>query len=118
MFDLLQVLGIPPAATQDEILIAYRKKKRHNKFKQEELARVEAAHTQLMMSALTQRAQGKMVDKEVRYADREPLFPWRPKRWDATPKVRGRLALVEVNVLQAETASCRLCCLAVESAEG
>lgn len=81
------MLHITPEATQDEILIAYRKRKSHNKFKPDELAKIEAAHTALMMSALKGRAAGTLVKQEVRYADREPLFPWRPRRWDATPKV-------------------------------
>lgn len=25
--------------------------------------------------------------KEIKYADSEQLFPWRPKRWDAQPKM-------------------------------
>ncbi|KAF6265062.1 hypothetical protein COO60DRAFT_1697938 [Scenedesmus sp. NREL 46B-D3] len=49
--------------------------------------KIEAAHSALMMSALSARMKGKAVSRSVAYADTEPLFPWRPKRWDATPKV-------------------------------
>jgi len=45
-----------------------------------EISRIEAAHSSLMMNALTSRLQGKApVDKEILYADRARYFPWRPR---------------------------------------
>lgn len=85
--DPYKVLGITPDADSNEINRAFRAKKFEAKNNPALLSKLEAAHTSLMMSALSARLQGKNVNKSVLYADREPLFPWRPKRWDATPKV-------------------------------
>ena len=51
-------------------------------------AAIEAAHSSLMMNALTSRLSGGApVDKNVLYADRARYFPWRPKIWLAEQKV-------------------------------
>jgi hypothetical protein len=51
-------------------------------------ARIEAAHSSLMMSALTSRLQGNAaVDKSVLYADRARYFPWRPRVFFAEKQV-------------------------------
>jgi hypothetical protein len=87
--DPYKVLGIPPDADNNAINRAFRVKKFEARGNDAETARLEAAHSALMMAALASRvrAGAGAVPAEVRFADREPLFPWRPKRWDATPKV-------------------------------
>jgi len=85
--DPYKVLGIDQDADTNAINRAYRQKKYDARNDPEASQKIEAAHSSLMMSALTARMKGKSVARGVAYADREPLFPWRPKRWDAAPKV-------------------------------
>jgi len=85
--DPFRVLGIDPDADTNQINRAYSQKKYAARGNDALTAQIEAAHSQLMMSALTRRMKGKGVPKSIAYADTEPLFPWKPKRWDATPKV-------------------------------
>lgn len=51
-----------------------------------------------MMSALSRRMKGQGVNKSVAYADTEPLFPWKPKRWDATPKVIAIVGAIQLGL--------------------
>ena len=75
-----QVLGIPKNADYNAIQRAYRKKMSEAITDEAEKSRIEAAHSSLMMSALTSRLQGNTsVDKNVLYADRARYFPWRPR---------------------------------------
>ncbi|KAJ9508788.1 hypothetical protein QJQ45_028099 [Haematococcus lacustris] len=84
----VQVLGIKPDADTNEVNRAYNKKKYEHRNTPSMLSKVEAAHGQLMLNAFNARVKGqKTVPKEIKYADKEQLFPWRPKRWDATPKI-------------------------------
>jgi hypothetical protein len=83
------VLGIDRDADTNAINRAYTQKKYAAREDPALTQQIEAAHSSLMMAALSQRMKGKAVSKAVAYADTEPLFPWRPKRWDATPKVSG-----------------------------
>ncbi|KAJ9510748.1 hypothetical protein QJQ45_027620 [Haematococcus lacustris] len=84
----LVVLGIKPDADTNEVNRAYNKKKYEHRNTPSMLSKVEAAHGQLMLNAFNARVKGqKTVPKEIKYADKEQLFPWRPKRWDATPKI-------------------------------
>lgn len=83
--DPYKVLGIPRDADGNAIQRAYRKKMSEVKGKDEAAAqRIEAAHSQIMMSALTSRLKGNVsVEKDVLYADRAKFFPWRPRLWMA-----------------------------------
>ncbi|GLC35730.1 Coiled-coil domain-containing protein 13 [Pleodorina starrii] len=85
--DPYKLLGVERDADSTEIGKAYRVKKYEHRFNPEMLQKVESAHSSIMLSQLSARMKGKGVSKSVAYADQEPLFPWRPKRWDATPKV-------------------------------
>lgn len=85
--DPYKILGIERGADTNAINRAYSQKKFAARGNDALTAQIEQAHSQLMMSSLTARMKGKGVSKDVAYADNEPLFPWRPKRWDATPKV-------------------------------
>jgi hypothetical protein len=99
--DPYKVLGIPPDADNNAINRAFRVKKFEARGNDAETARLEAAHSALMMAALAQRVRGAgagAVPAEVRFADREPLFPWRPKRWDATPKVVLAMGAIQLAV--------------------
>jgi hypothetical protein len=80
MMRLMQVLGIPKNADYNAIQRAYKKKLSETLGNDAEKQRIEAAHSSLMMSALTSRLSGSApVDKSVLYADRARFFPWRPR---------------------------------------
>lgn len=102
--DPYKVLGLPPDADNNAINRAFRIKKFEARGNDAETARLEAAHSALMMAALAQRVRGGgaggagAVPADVRFADREPLFPWRPKRWDATPKVVLAVGAIQLAV--------------------
>eukprot|EP00200_Dunaliella_tertiolecta_P003278 CAMPEP_0202350724 /NCGR_PEP_ID=MMETSP1126-20121109/7677_1 /ASSEMBLY_ACC=CAM_ASM_000457 /TAXON_ID=3047 /ORGANISM="Dunaliella tertiolecta, Strain CCMP1320" /LENGTH=252 /DNA_ID=CAMNT_0048942743 /DNA_START=141 /DNA_END=896 /DNA_ORIENTATION=+ len=86
--DPYQVLGIKPDADNNEVNRAFNKKKWEYKSDPVMRNKVEEAHSKLMMAAFNARIRGgTTVPKEVKFADREALFPWKPKRWDATPKI-------------------------------
>ena len=78
-----QVLKIPQNADYNAIQRAYRKAvaDARGAGNDAETARIEAAHSSLMMSALTSRLQGgaASVDKSILYADRARYVPWRPR---------------------------------------
>lgn len=85
---ILQVLGLPNNADYNAIQRAYKKKLSESRGDDAAIARIEEAHSSLMMNALTSRLQGNaQVDKNVLYADRARYFPWRPKLWLAEQKV-------------------------------
>uniref|UniRef100_A0A7S0V7Z3 J domain-containing protein n=1 Tax=Polytomella parva TaxID=51329 RepID=A0A7S0V7Z3_9CHLO len=85
--DPYSVLGVKPDANTNEINRAYTKKKSENRNDAVVLQRIEAAHSKIMFSQLSARMKSKSIDKDIAYADREVLFPWRPKRWNSTPPV-------------------------------
>lgn len=85
--DPYQILGVDRDAPSADVDKAYRVKMYAFRNDSAMLRKIEAAHSSLQLSALSNRKKGKGIDKSVAYADQEPLFPWRPKRWDATPKV-------------------------------
>ena len=83
-----QVLGIPKNADYNAIQRAYRKKLADAIVDEALKSRIEAAHSTIMMSALTSRLQGNTsVDKNVLYADRARFFPWRPRVFFAEKQV-------------------------------
>lgn len=88
--DPYQVLGLPQDADSKRIDAAYRKKKREAELAQNqpELDRIEAAHSALFMRSLSSRLEtGGPADKRLKYADRQELFPWRPRLWQASKVV-------------------------------
>lgn len=86
--DPYKILGVPMDADSNAIARAYRVKKYEARGNDKLSQKIENAHDKLMMSALSARLKGGgAVSKDILYADREPLFPWRPKRWDATPRI-------------------------------
>jgi hypothetical protein len=92
-----QVLGLPQNADYNAIQRAYKKKTFENRGNDAELQRLEAAHSTLMMSALTARMQGGVkVEKDVLYADRARFFPWRPRIYLA-----GRQLMLYAGIAQA-----------------
>jgi len=99
--DPYKVLGLPRDADNNAVNRAFRIKQSEARGDDAETARLEAAHSALMMAALASRVRGSgaaAVPAEVRFADREPLFPWRPKRWDATPKVILAVGAIQLAV--------------------
>lgn len=97
--DPYKVLGVDPDADTNQVNRAYSQKKYAARGNDALTAQIENAHSQIMMSALTRRMKGKGVDKSVAYADTEPLFPWRPKRWDATPKVMAIVGALQLAMI-------------------
>ena len=64
------------------------------------LQRIEAAHSSLMMSALSARMQGGVeVDKDVLYADRAKFFPWRPRLYFSGKKIMLYAGLAQMLLL-------------------
>ncbi|GBF96478.1 glycosyl hydrolase [Raphidocelis subcapitata] len=96
--DPYKVLGVPPDSDTNAINRAFTVKKFNARGDEPELARIEAAHSQIMMNSLSARLKGVSVANEVRFADQEPLFPWRPKRWDATPQVIAVVGVMQIAV--------------------
>lgn len=74
------VLGITPGANSEAINKAY-KARMSAASSDEEKKVIESAHTTILMSSLSARLKGgsSSVAKEIRYADRAPLFRWRPR---------------------------------------
>ncbi|KAG1661315.1 hypothetical protein FOA52_008662 [Chlamydomonas sp. UWO 241] len=86
--DPYEFLGVPAEANSNEVARAVSKLRWAHRADREMLKKIEAAQSQMFMDSLNARIKdGKGVPREILYADREPLFPWRPKRWDATPKI-------------------------------
>ncbi|KAK9845608.1 hypothetical protein WJX84_010975 [Apatococcus fuscideae] len=88
--DPYKVLGLSQGAPADAFDRAYKRKRAENKFNEKELERIEAAHSTLMMSALSARLKGGAtsdVSKQVKFADRPAFFPWRPRRYNAEKRI-------------------------------
>lgn len=86
--DPYKILELPRSADSTAILRAYRNKLREAKGNENATARIENAHSQIMMSSLSTRLQGKSdVGKEILYADRAKIFPWRPRVYPANRKL-------------------------------
>lgn len=80
--DPYQVLGLRAGATSEEVQKKYNYMKREATMKGDDdtISKIEAAHTTIMMSQLTSRMKGGVtIPKEVAYADKAVLFPWRPR---------------------------------------
>lgn len=77
-----QVLGVPPDADSDTVNRAYNRKKYEVRGNDGAMARLEAAHSAVVMAALSARLAGgpSAVEPSARWADQGELFPWRP-RW-------------------------------------
>lgn len=99
--DPYQVLGVPRNADSISIQRAYRKKVAELKGRDDAaVQRIEAAHSAIMMSALTSRLKGGVsVEKEVLYADRAKYFPWRPRLWMAAKDILLYSALAQALML-------------------
>jgi len=78
--DPYSLLGVAPGADSEAINRAY-KSKLSLASNDEEKKAIESAHTSIMMSSLSARLSGGGggVAKEIRYADRAPMFRWRPR---------------------------------------
>jgi hypothetical protein len=77
-------LGLKPDADSNAIQKAYKKKVSDLKGNEPALAAVEAAHSRIVMSQLTSRLSGQVsIDKNVAFADKGQLFPYRPRFFQA-----------------------------------
>ena len=86
---LVQVLGLPANADSSAVSRAYNTLKRGpNRFDDAFMARLEAAHGQIMMRQLSARMAGgaAAAAPDARFADRGAYFPWRPRRYEAEAK--------------------------------
>ncbi|CAG9461788.1 unnamed protein product [Pedinophyceae sp. YPF-701] len=80
--DPYAVLGLSEGTDFETVSRVYKQKLYEaNRDGNEELkSRIEAAHSTLMMRSLMNRSAGKVtVPKEIAKADRQVLFPWRPR---------------------------------------
>jgi hypothetical protein len=77
-----QLLGVPADADSDTVNRAYNRKKYEARGNDAAMARLEAAHSKIVMAALSARLAGgpSAVEPSARWADAGELFPWRP-RW-------------------------------------
>ncbi|KAG8503754.1 hypothetical protein CXB51_001758 [Gossypium anomalum] len=71
----LNLLGVSESASFDDILRAKNSIVASIKDNQEAIAQVEAAYDMLLMRSLTQRRAGKVVDRNIRFADVKPVNP-------------------------------------------
>eukprot|EP00884_Botryococcus_braunii_P007548 jgi/Botrbrau1/16795/Bobra.150_2s0024.1 len=86
--DPYKVLGLPTNATSEQLSRVYRNKLRDAKGNDSETARIENAHTAIMMQFFSRRSKGgESIPKEVKFADRAVYFPWRPRRNTAERKI-------------------------------
>ncbi|KAK9810151.1 hypothetical protein WJX72_005684 [[Myrmecia] bisecta] len=86
--DPYKVLGVPANADSNTLQRVYKRKLYEAKGNDEETARIEAAHSSIMMSALTSRLKGgTSVPAEVKYADKAVYFPWRPRLHKASKNI-------------------------------
>ncbi|CAL8466898.1 g6434 [Coccomyxa elongata] len=86
--DPYKVFGLSRNANSDAVNRAYKRKLAENRGDEAALARIEEAHSAIMMSQLTARLQGGVaVEKDIKYADRAVYFPWRPRLYKASKEV-------------------------------
>lgn len=81
-----QVLGVSPFESFEKIKAAYAKRHKDAEKRGDEatLSRIEGAYDKIMMKQLANRKQGLAfgsieVSKDIKYADKQPLFPWGPR---------------------------------------
>jgi len=99
--DPYKVLGVPANADSNTLQRVYKRKLYEARGNEAEIQRIEAAHSSIMMSALTSRLKGgSSVANEVKYADRAVYFPWRPRLHKASKNI-----ILYSGILQALLAS-------------
>jgi len=78
--DPYEVLGVAPGSDTEAVSRAY-KARLASATSDEDKQVIEAAHTSILMSSLTARMKGGSgsITKDIRYADRPPMFRWRPR---------------------------------------
>lgn len=95
--DPYEMLGVPADASMDEINRNYSRLRYESRNDYTKLRKLEGAHDQIIMNAFKKRvADGAAAD--VKDMDSEPLFPWRPKRWDATPPVMAIMGAIQMGL--------------------
>ncbi|XP_024542162.1 uncharacterized protein LOC9647459 isoform X1 [Selaginella moellendorffii] len=82
-----EVLGVNPLESFDKIKVLYSRKHKDAEKSGNEAAaaRLERAYDKIMMSQLSKRKKGLTfgaveVSKNIKYADKQPLLPWGPKK--------------------------------------
>ncbi|KAK9916355.1 hypothetical protein WJX75_001678 [Coccomyxa subellipsoidea] len=82
--DPYKVFGLSRNADSNAVNRAYKRMLFENRGNDAATARLEEAHSAIMMKQLSARLQGGVtVEKDVRYADRAVYFPWRPRFYRA-----------------------------------
>ncbi|CAA0808230.1 Chloroplast J-like domain 1 [Striga hermonthica] len=81
-----KVLGVNPIDGFDTVKSAYSKKRKDAERRGDDaaLSQVEKAYDKIMMSQLTKRKKGEtfgsfQVSKDIKFADKQPIFPWGPR---------------------------------------
>lgn len=96
-----EVLGVNPIEGFDMVKAAYAKKRKEAERNNDEAtaARLEKAYDKLMMEQLSKRKKGVTfgsfkVSKEIKFADKQPIFPWGPRFAKSSPQdIRINLAI-------------------------
>ncbi|KAL9413682.1 hypothetical protein AB3S75_042216 [Citrus x aurantiifolia] len=96
-----EVLGVNPIEGFDMVKAAYAKKRKEAERNNDEAtaARLEKAYDKLMMEQLSKRKKGVTfgsfkVSKEIKFADKQPIFPWGPRFAKSSPQdMRINLAI-------------------------
>eukprot|EP00898_Chlorokybus_atmophyticus_P006161 jgi/Chlat1/6546/Chrsp45S06018 len=78
--DPYKVLGTFASATSDQVTSAYRFKLYSARGNEDETKKIEEAYSRILMRQFSMRASGQAkVDKQILYADKKSLVPWRPR---------------------------------------
>lgn len=96
-----EVLGVNPIEGFDMVKAAYAKKRKEAERNNDKatVARLEKAYDKLMMEQLSKRKKGVTfgsfkVSKEIKFADKQPIFPWGPRFAKSSPQdIRINLAI-------------------------
>lgn len=96
-----EVLGVNPIEGFDMVKAVYAKKRKEAERNNDEAtaARLEKAYDKLMMEQLSKRKKGVTfgsfkVSKEIKFADKQPIFPWGPRFAKSSPQdIRINLAI-------------------------
>ncbi|CAL5225652.1 g8510 [Coccomyxa viridis] len=86
--DPYKVLGLTRGANSDAVNRAYKRMITEARGNDAEKAKIENAHSSIMMFQLSARMKGGVeVAKDIRFADKAVYFPWRPRRHNADQKI-------------------------------
>eukprot|EP00798_Chlamydomonas_sp_ICE-L_P008771 gene8771-33638_t len=95
--DPYMMLGVSPDSSMDDINRNYSRLRYESRLDYSKLRALEGAHDRIIMEAFKKRVKDGAAS-DVKDMDSEPLFPWRPKRWDATPQVMAIVGAIQMGL--------------------